>query len=92
MSTKTEHRLCTCCALWIANRDESSCRDYHGHTHPRPNDNIGVVDTSSEPDHGPDTWNCDGCDTTQLPGAAAWTRTSRHLEGRSTRPTERNTK
>ena len=24
---------CTCCALVIANADESGCRDFHGHTH-----------------------------------------------------------
>lgn len=26
--------VCYCCAAVIANADESSCRDYYGHTHP----------------------------------------------------------
>lgn len=25
--------LCECCALKLANDDDSSCRDYHGHDH-----------------------------------------------------------
>lgn len=26
--------LCQCCALKLANDDESGCRDHHGHDHP----------------------------------------------------------
>lgn len=26
--------LCECCALKLANDDESGCRDHHGHDHP----------------------------------------------------------
>ena len=25
--------LCECCALMLANNDDSGCRDYHGHDH-----------------------------------------------------------
>lgn len=72
MSTKIDHALCRCCALWVANQDDSSCRDYHGHTHPKPGENIATVDSETEPYCGPNTWTCDGCGTLQLPGAAAW--------------------
>ena len=26
--------VCECCALWIENGDDYSCRDYYSHTHP----------------------------------------------------------
>lgn len=31
-----EGECCECCALVIANGDDSGCRDYYGHTHPSP--------------------------------------------------------
>ena len=35
MSVKVvyESEACDCCLLWVANNDDSSCRDYYGHKH-----------------------------------------------------------
>ena len=33
MTIIDELSLCDCCALVVANDDESGCRDYYGHTH-----------------------------------------------------------
>lgn len=35
-TVRHEDNVCTCCALVIANGDESGCRDFHGHTHRAP--------------------------------------------------------
>lgn len=76
MSTpkNVEAQLCDCCALWLANNDDSACRDYHNHTHPqaRMGTDFAGVDIDAGPVSRPDSWTCDGCDTTQLPLAEAW--------------------
>lgn len=35
--------VCECCAMWLANNDDSSCRDYYGHTHKRGEFPAGAV-------------------------------------------------
>lgn len=52
--------LCECCALLIANGDESGCRDYYGHTHQPATVPAHTVltDESDQPCHG---FICDGC-------------------------------
>lgn len=32
-TTRNTYVLCECCALMLANNDESGCRDYHHHEH-----------------------------------------------------------
>lgn len=61
--------LCDCCALMLANGDESGCRDYHGHEHPSIEVPVHTVltDESDQPVHG---FVCDGCHTEQ--GAFAY--------------------
>jgi hypothetical protein len=36
MTFTREIAVCECCALVIANGDDSGCRDYYGHTHAAP--------------------------------------------------------
>lgn len=43
--------LCACCALKLANDDESACRDYHGHDHARLQVPAGTTITQ-----GPHEW------------------------------------
>lgn len=52
--------LCECCALLIANGDESGCRDHHGHAHQSAIVPAHTVLTgeSDQPCHG---FTCDGC-------------------------------
>jgi hypothetical protein len=52
--------LCECCALLIANGDESGCRDYYGHTHQSADAPAHTVlsDETDQPCHG---FTCDGC-------------------------------
>lgn len=56
--------LCECCALLIANGDDSACRDYYGHTHQSANVPAHTVlsDETDQPCHG---FTCDGCDERQ---------------------------
>lgn len=52
--------LCDCCAQMLANDDDSSCRDYYGHTH----DSLSVpADTvlTDEWEISSTPWACDGC-------------------------------
>lgn len=62
--------VCTCCALWIANADDSGCRDYYGHTHKRCAVTGGLSDNDKEVW---ETWICAGCETVMLPGSNQWT-------------------
>ena len=54
--------VCDCCLSLLANGDESSCRDYYGHTHPS-----GTFPANTVPGDDSDTetrfraWVCDGC-------------------------------
>lgn len=43
--------LCECCALKLANDDESGCRDYHRHEHASLNVPLGTAVSQ-----GPHTW------------------------------------
>lgn len=72
MSTHVKSQLCECCALWVANRDDSGCRDYYGHAHKHAGPEIEVIDIDTPPEDLDYTWTCDGCDVEQLPGAKAW--------------------
>lgn len=36
MIVVAEGQCCGCCALMVANGDDSGCRDLHNHTHPTP--------------------------------------------------------
>lgn len=69
---KVQNQLCSCCALWVANADDSGCRDYHHHTHPYARSEIAGVDNEPGPEVRWENWTCDGCDTEQKPGAEAW--------------------
>jgi len=52
--------LCECCALMVANGDESGCRAYYGYTHKSADVPAGTVltDETDQPCHG---FTCDGC-------------------------------
>lgn len=63
--------VCSCCALWIANNDESGCRDWFGHTHKRCDISYLWV-LSSDGDIVYDEWTCFGCGEYMLPGAERW--------------------
>lgn len=69
--------VCDCCALWINNRDESSCRDYYGHDHARCADHI--VNAGSEVAYtvGFFSTYCAGCGQTMLTGADMYSATMR---------------
>lgn len=43
--------LCECCALVLANNDESGCRDYHHHDHATLDVPVGTAISQ-----GPHTW------------------------------------
>ena len=60
--------VCECCALWIENGDDSSCRDYYNHTHPRCNPAIAYL-TGPEHRVGYLDMICNGCGTIQHDGA-----------------------
>lgn len=53
--------VCECCALQIANGDESGCRDYYGHTHPSANVPVGTVLTDDGADQPSFMWACEAC-------------------------------
>lgn len=66
--------LCRCCALKLANDDESGCRDHHGHTHAGVEVPAGTVVAG-----GPVTWDgakdlpCEGHeDGVVVPGEEFW--------------------
>ena len=50
--------VCECCALMVNNGDESSCRDFHGHTHPTCDKSVIYADTEDTFEVG---YNCNGC-------------------------------
>ena len=62
--------VCDCCALLVENGDDSSCRDYYNHTHPRCDSAItyltGVTFTVVY------FANCNGCGTIQRTGATMY--------------------
>ena len=60
--------VCECCALWIENGDDSSCRDYYNHTHPRWDSAITYL-TGAEHRVGYFDMICDACGTIQHNGA-----------------------
>ena len=53
--------VCECCALVINNGDESSCRDYHGHTHPTCDKSVTYTNTEDTFTVGYFHTNCNGC-------------------------------
>ena len=53
--------VCECCELWIENGDDSSCRDYHNHTHPTCDKNIVRTDIEHTYEVGYFDVNCNGC-------------------------------
>ena len=53
--------VCECCALMVNNGDDSSCRDYYGHTHPTCDGNIVRVGFNNFRKTGYYDENCDGC-------------------------------
>lgn len=68
-----EMDVCGCCVMVIANADESGCRDYWHHDHPTCD--LPASTVIEDPCGGDERWfewTCDGCGTTQLPGAVAW--------------------
>lgn len=60
--------LCECCALLIANGDESGCRDYYGHTHETASVPAHTILTgdSDQPCYA---FTCHGCRESQEPFA-----------------------
>lgn len=64
-------RLCECCAIFVANGDESSCRDYFHHTHRTPEVPANTV-VGDDWGYADDWWHCDGCDTEQMPYSTRW--------------------
>lgn len=67
-----ERNVCDCCALMIANGDDSSCRDYYGHDHPTCNLPWAVIDGDPEEVWSCYVWTCDGCGSDMLSGANRW--------------------
>ena len=53
--------VCECCAMMVANGDESSCRDYYGHTHPTCDKNIARANIEPAYEVGYFDVNCNGC-------------------------------
>ena len=53
--------VCECCALIINNGDDSSCRDYYGHTHPSCDLSVPYADMGSSREVGYFHENCNGC-------------------------------
>lgn len=77
--TRNTYVLCECCALMLANNDESGCRDYHHHEHTSLD---MPFDTAIS--QGPHTWDgtfdlaCHGHeDGTIRPGETFWVAESR---------------
>ena len=53
--------LCECCTLMVNNGDDSSCRDFHGHTHPTCDKSVIYADTEDTFEVGYFHANCNGC-------------------------------
>ena len=53
--------VCECCALVVNNGCDSSCRDFHGHTHPTCDKNIVRTDIEHTYEVGYFDVNCNGC-------------------------------
>ena len=60
--------VCTCCALMIANDDDSGCKDFHEHQHEHQHDPASLIDGLVSlviPEDGADLpvryFDCDGC-------------------------------
>ena len=53
--------VCECCALMVNNGDESSCRDFHGHTHPTCDKSVTYANTEVTFTVGYFHANCNGC-------------------------------
>lgn len=66
-----ELSLCDCCALMVANGDESGCRDYYNHTHaPCSVPFYAALAGGEVPSRRGFT--CDGCQEDQLAYANEW--------------------
>ena len=61
--------MCECCALMVANDDESGCRDYYGHTHQKCTLPLGTYVSSEDESEYWGYWTCEGCGQEMLPGA-----------------------
>lgn len=63
--------ICDCCAIWLANNDDSGCRGYYGHTHELcrflPEH---TVLSGNEEERS--CWICDGCGDEMARFANAW--------------------
>lgn len=66
-----ELSLCDCCALVVANADESGCRDYYGHTHQTAEVPAGTV-IAGDAVPSPRGFTCDGCQEDQGAYANEW--------------------
>ena len=65
-----EGECCECCALMVANGDDSGCRDYWEHDHPECSLPAGAfVASDGEEVWGHFTWTCEGCGQEMLAGA-----------------------
>ena len=53
--------VCECCALMVNNGDESSCRDFHGHTHATCDKSVTCANTEDTFEVGYFHANCNGC-------------------------------
>ena len=53
--------VCECCALILNTGDDSSCRDYYGHTHPSCDLSVDNADMDNFRKTGYYDENCDGC-------------------------------
>ncbi len=60
-SNETEVWVCECCALMVNNSYESSCRDFHGHTHPTCDKSVIYANTEDTFTVGYFHANCNGC-------------------------------
>ncbi|HSX68445.1 hypothetical protein [Nocardioides sp.] len=67
-------KVCDCCALMLANGDDSGCRDYYGHTHDAGAllPMTSVIAGDPEEWQGSHPWLCDGCDEWQAWGSNRW--------------------
>lgn len=71
MTITDELSLCDCCALVVANGDESGCRDYYGHTH-APAEVPFHTAVDGDPIPSPRGFTCDGCGEGQGAYANEW--------------------
>ena len=61
MPRKLDVWVCECCALILNTGDDSSCRDYYGHTHPSCDLSVAYADMDSSREVGYFHENCNGC-------------------------------